>query len=329
MDFRTTISIARAPFSISHRRLTMLIGSCFTENIGRMMIQDLFPVEINPTGVLYNPASIASALDRIMENRTYTESELVEDCGVYHSMDHHSSFSSPEKTVMLSRINQSLATAHDTLSNAETLIVTFGTATAYNYLATGRVAGNCHKLPQSSFKKIRFTVDEITDMWTELTDRLERFNRNLKLIFTVSPIRYKAYGMHGSQVDKAILLMATEQIVEQLGGKAFYFPAYEIMLDDLRDYRFYDTDMIHPSKQAVEYIYESFQKTFYDKSTIEFASQCNKLTRRLSHRFMVNDPVRIKAFKNETETIIKRLSEVESNIEQLVTNFAKWQHSMQ
>lgn len=329
MDFRTTISISRAPFSISHRKPTLLIGSCFTENIGRMMMQDLFPVEINPSGVLYNPASIASALDRIIDNTPYTENELVEDRGVYHSMDHHSSFSSTDKTAMLKKINQSLATAHNALRNTETLIVTFGTATAYKYIATGKIAGNCHKIPQSYFEKIRFTSEEIAEMWTKLTDTLYRFNCNLKIIFTVSPIRYKAYGMHGSQVDKAVLLMAVEQIIEQLGENAFYFPAYEIMLDDLRDYRFYDTDMIHPSKQAVEYIYESFQKTFYDNSTLEFASRCNKLTRRLSHRFLVDDPIKIEAFKNETEALIKRLSETENNIEQLVTNFAKWQHSMQ
>ncbi len=329
MEFRTVIPAKRAPFSISHSEPVLLIGSCFTENIGRMMRGDLFPVTVNPSGVLYNPASIAKAIGSIIDNHPYTAGQLIFHNGVYHSMQHHSSFSSCNSDAVLEKINSHMTEAHQTLKNASTVIITFGTATAYRYRKTGEIAGNCHKIPQNEFDTVRLSVDDIVGAWKLLIDRVRAFNNSVRFIFTVSPIRYKAYGMHGSQLDKAVLLTAVDEIIRQFPDTAEYFPAYEIMLDDLRDYRFYDADMIHPSTQAVEYIYESFGKTFYTETTADLAKQCRKISRRLTHRFLIDDQDAIAAFRSETDEILTAMERMQPNIKELAQNFAKWHHSMQ
>lgn len=317
MQFRTIVTTEKTDIRIDYRRPVMMIGSCFTENIGRCMASELFPVMVNPNGVLYNPVSISASLRRIISGRLYEKDELLERDSVYHSMYHHSSFSGPDADAVLRRINFMQTKAKEVLSGASTLIVTFGTATVF--YRCGEAVGNCHKFPSQEFERRRLSVDETVDIWRETLLALRAYNPTLRVIFTVSPIRYKAYGYHGSQTDKAVLLMAVDRMVSEFPDTAYYFPAYEIVLDDLRDYRFYDADMIHPSAQAVEYVYETFRNTFYNRETQQTAERCSKLNRRLSHRFIVDDPAARMAFETETEKQVSQLSQLIPNLRSIIS----------
>ena len=225
-----------------------MVGSCFSDEIGAQMIQRALQVTCNPFGTLYNPLSIAQAL-------TMTEMpEIIQHEGLYHSMSHHGSFSRADKAEALQTICASIETMQQTLQEATVVIITFGTAWVYEM--NGAVVGNCHKLPADTFTRRRLSVEEIVSAWKLI---LERYP-DKHWLFTVSPIRHIKDGLHENQLSKATLLQA----VEQLGD---YFPSYEIMLDELRDYRFYADDLVHPSSLAVNYIWERFIDTFCTPQT--------------------------------------------------------------
>ena len=316
-QFRTIVTADKTDIRIDYRRPVMMIGSCFTENIGACMASELFPVMVNPNGVLYNPESISKSLLRIISGKLYGKDELLKHDSVYHSMYHHSSFSGPDADRVISRINFMQSKAKEVLAVASALIVTFGTATVFYRL--GEAVGNCHKLPAQEFERRRLSVEETVGIWRDTLLRLREYNPGLKVIFTVSPIRYKAYGYHGSQTDKAVLLLAVDRMVSEFPDMAYYFPAYEIVLDDLRDYRFYDADMIHPSAQAVEYVYEAFRTIFYNRETLQTAERCSKLNRRLSHRFIVDDPEARMVFEAETEKQVSQLSQIIPNLRSIIS----------
>lgn len=225
-----------------------MVGSCFSDEIGDQMKQRYLNVSCNPFGTLYNPLSIAQAL-------TMTEMPpLVEHDGLWHSMAHHGSFSRADKHEAEQAVAASIAVMQQALQEATVVIVTFGTAWVYEQ--DGVIVGNCHKLPENCFRRRRLRVDEIVETWRPL---LERYP-DKHWLFTVSPIRHIRDGLHENQLSKATLLQA----VEELGN---YFPSYEIMLDELRDYRFYADDLVHPSSLAVNYIWERFVDTFCTQQT--------------------------------------------------------------
>lgn len=225
-----------------------MVGSCFSDVIGEQMKQRYLKVTCNPFGTLYNPLSIAQAI-----NRTEVP-ELIEHEGLWHSMVHHGSFSRADKSEAEQAVRGSIETMQKALQEATVVIVTFGTAWVYE--KDGEIVGNCHKLPENCFTRRRLTVGEIVKAWKPI---LKKYN-DKKWLFTVSPIRHIKDGLHENQLSKATLLEA----VEQLGD---YFPSYEIMLDELRDYRFYADDLVHPSSLAVSYIWERFVDTFCTPQT--------------------------------------------------------------
>jgi hypothetical protein len=207
---------------------------------------------------------------------------------------------------VVSRINSKLVEASELLRRSQVLIVTFGTAYVYESKKTQNVVSNCHKLPAAEFNRRLMSIDEIVNMWSLLIADLRVVNPGLKIIFTVSPIRHLADGAHGNQVSKSTLLLAVERLCSQLDD-LLYFPAYEIMIDDLRDYRFYASDMTHPSDVAVDYIYEIFSQSFFSEETRNLAQECEKLTRRLTHRHMTDDLLAIEKFNQSTQQIIEKL----------------------
>jgi hypothetical protein len=200
---------------------------------------------------------------------------------------------------VVSRINSKLVEASAQLRRSQVLIITFGTAYVYESKKTQNVVSNCHKLPAAEFNRRLMSIDEIVNMWSLLIADLRVVNPGLKIIFTVSPIRHLADGAHGNQVSKSSLLLAVERLCSQLDD-LLYFPAYEIMIDDLRDYRFYASDMTHPSDVAVDYIYEIFSQSFFSEETRNLAQECEKLTRRLTHRHMTDDLLAIEKFNQST-----------------------------
>lgn len=319
--FRTAITpVLSSEIAIAHGHRIVMMGSCFSDNIGERLRQELFDVEVNPFGTLYNPASIAVALHRLIDNKAVDSSSLFNHNGMWHSFSHHSTFSGADHDEVLKNINQTIDRAHHSLQEAETLIVTFGTAYVYTLVETGDVVANCHKLPAARFNRRSMSVAEIVTLWSEVIERLRQFNQSIKIIFTVSPIRHLADGMHGNQLSKSTLLLAVEQLCKTFSGVAVYFPSYEIMMDDLRDYRFYASDMTHPSDVAVDYIYKLFGETFMPDSTRVLALECSRFTRRLRHRHMSNNGSFIQAFKQDTERLKTVLLQKHPQLERALNN---------
>lgn len=302
--FFTEVKIPPRPGIVAHGKEMWTIGSCFADEIGSRLRADLFQVRVNPCGTLYNPASIAGALQRIADGTLYTTADLFSHNGQWHCMDFHSAFSGSDPQSVLHGINTVVATLHQALPRLHTLMLTFGSAHIFTDRVTGRVAGNCHKLPSSRFIESDMTAAETAALFLPLLRRLRAAAPQLQVIFTVSPIRHKAYGYHADRLSKATLLLAVDEICR--GSGAEYFPSYEIMNDELRDYRFYAADMIHPSEVACDHIYSRFAQTFFTPATAELADECRRLTRRLEHR-LLGDPAAFATFREQTLSIASGL----------------------
>ena len=294
MELMTRIDIPESEWKMKTGAKVLLVGSCFADEIGEKMVRGGFEAMVNPFGTLYNPASIAASLLRSISEKEYTADsvELIqsESDGMWHSWMHHSSFSSLDVATLVERINGTTHCVADFLREADVLIVTMGTAIIYRLKETGMLVANCHKQLDSLFVRERLNSYDIVDQWQMLLQLLESVNPKLKVIFTVSPIRHKRDGYHVNQISKGILLQGVEEIVDGKlsNGTCHYFPSYEIMMDELRDYRFYADDMIHPSTQAVEYIWQRFQDTYFDNKTKDAVAKATKEWARHQHRQIVN-----------------------------------------
>lgn len=263
MELYTTIKIPKPPFRFSWQERILLLGSCFAENIGAKLAENKFNVDINPFGTLYNPASIAAALRMLLHPERFTANDLFRHEGVYHSFTHHSRFSSTSETECLEKINDRLFASAQEIRKTGYMVITLGTAYVYRLKSSGQVVANCHKLPEKMFDRSMLSVAEIVSEWKELLLSLWEQCPDLKILFTVSPIRHWKDGAHGNQLSKATLLLAADTLQTAYPERIAYFPAYEIMMDELRDYRFYATDMLHPSELAVDYIWQRLQKISY------------------------------------------------------------------
>ena len=287
MNLQTTVEIAPPPFKIKADDKIMLLGSCFAAEIGEKLSQSGFDTLTNPFGTLYNPASIAALLLRCISQTEYTRhsAEIFQDPGgTWHSWMHHSRYSSPTAETLTNTLNTTTQQAAHYLETANILIVTFGTAIIYRLRETNMLVANCHKQPDSLFLRERLTPYDIADHWHTLTDILHSTNPSLKIIYTVSPIRHKRDGLHTNQISKGILLQAADELARP---PHCYFPSYELLLDELRDYRFYADDMIHPSPLAVEYIWQKFKDTFMDPATQDTCLKNLKAWKRSQHRQII------------------------------------------
>ncbi len=258
MKLLTPVEIPEYPFRIDHRSSLLMLGSCFTQEVGRRLGEYLFPVCINPLGTIYNPLSVKRVLKVANEKRSYEKKDLDRNGDLWFSFDHSTVFSSVNAPVALERMNRGLEEAKGSLEEAELLILTWGTAWIFRFRANGRVVSNCHKLPADDFLRTRLSAEEIVAEYDSLLNGLFERKPDLKVLFTVSPVRHWKDGANGNQLSKATLLLAVEKLVERFPERCFYFPSYEIMMDELRDYRWYAWDMLHPAEQASGYIWERF-----------------------------------------------------------------------
>lgn len=285
MPFFTEIQIPEFPFKLDYSGKMMLMGSCFSESIGQKLLDLKFGVDLNPFGILYNPESIANSLKILMDRRLFAPEDLFFDQGIWNSFYHHSRFSDVNREVALANINKRILASHEFLKTADFLAVTFGTAWVYELRQTGLVVSNCHKIPAKEFKRYRLEVVEVVEKWRVLLDTLWQFNPSLKIIFTVSPIRHWKDGAMENQLSKSTLLLAIDQIRRGFGdGQISYFPSYEIVMDELRDYRFYGEDMLHLSPVAVDHIFAKFEQTAIAPEALKTALQVTKIMRALQHR---------------------------------------------
>ncbi len=281
--FCTPVQTPRAKRALDHAAHIISIGSCFSEHVAGRLAQFHFSVCANPSGILYNPLSISSQLRRVLSAKPYGEDELFSHDGLFHSFDHHSDFSAPDAAQCLERINRSFAHAAATVKSLDALIVTFGTAFAYRLAGQGRLVTNCHKLPHDRFKRDLLPIAYIVDDWLSLMDQLLQARPSLGIILTVSPVRHLRDNAHENQVSKSHLLAAVYELEKKL-SQVHYFPAYEIMMDELRDYRFYDDDMVHPSPLAVDYIWQRFVDTCVAETSREFIRRYAPIVAARNHR---------------------------------------------
>lgn len=286
MKLITEVALPEYPFRLDHETPILMLGSCFTENIGRQLERFLFPACVNPFGVIYNPLSVKKGLEALIQKDAYGEDDLDLHNELWFSFDHYSGFSSPDRDETLEKINSSFRSAKELLKDTDVLILTWGTSWVYHYNKTGQVVCNCHKIPAKEFTRTQLSTEEIIAAYQELLPHLFGFNSKLKIIHTVSPVRHWKDGAHGNQLSKAALLLAGEALHKQYPEQFFYFPSYEIVMDELRDYRFYTADMLHTSEQTTEYIWKKFLKVLVSESSMEFIRDLEPILKMMEHRPM-------------------------------------------
>ncbi|HCE56446.1 MAG TPA: GSCFA domain protein [Prolixibacteraceae bacterium] len=289
--FRTEVKIPEFRYKTGYAHQNMFLGSCFTENIGSRMAVLKYPVDINPFGILYNPESVANSLKMLLNGRKFSLTDLVHHEGLWHSFSHHGRFSSEDANVTLQQINERLEYSSAFLKTAGFLFITFGTARVYKHKKSGETVANCHKIPDSEFIRSRLTVDEIVAEYLRLIDEIRAVNPSIKIIFTVSPIRHWKDGAVENQLSKATLLLAIDEIIHSRGENCAYFPAYELVMDELRDYRFYAPDMLHISDVAIDFIWNKFENALIDAESRQISVRVQKIVQAANHRpFNKNTP---------------------------------------
>lgn len=293
-NFRLVLEIPPFSQKINLRDNLMLSGSCFSEHISRHLTASKFTVLENPNGILFNPVSLASSIISYIENKTYQEEELFYFNELWSSWNHHSCFSHPDKQTALKQINASQNAAHLFLQKTDWLILTLGSAFVYEWAKTSsalypekdrntNIVANCHKVPATHFRKRLLSSEEVFTVLDNLRYRLTLFNPNIKTIFTISPVRHTRDGLIENNRSKAVLIQAVHHLVEKF-EKNFYFPSYELILDELRDYRFYTEDMVHPNYLAIRYVWERFSDCCIDSSCYPLMKEMERINMALAHR---------------------------------------------
>jgi len=307
MKLITEVALPDYTFRLDHDNPVLLMGSCFTENIGRLMERYLFPVCVNPFGVIYNPLSMKKGLEALINRDRYGVEDLKQHNDLWFSFDHYTGFSSPDREEALEGINQSFLSAKDLLNKADTLVMTWGTSWVYRYNETGQVVCNCHKIPAREFTRTRLSTKEVISAYESILPELFEFNSDLKIINTISPVRHWKDGAHGNQLSKATLLLAGDVLQEQFPEQFFYFPSYEIVMDELRDYRFYTGDMIHTNDQATVYIWEKFKQSLISESSIKTIHDLEPLLKMRDHRPFNRSADSTENLQDQLDELVKKM----------------------
>ena len=288
LKFKLTLASKRAENSMGYRDNLFLIGSCFSENMGAKLNTHLFKVFENPHGVLFNPISVAQSLSDCIQNKQYTEADLFQLNEVWNSWNHHSRFSGISVEDALDKINNSITKAHAFLKTADHIVITLGSAWVYQLnsqspFAAGQVVANNHKAPASWFNKSLMKPDALVLLLNKMVKELLQFNAHLQIIFTISPVRHLREGLVENNRSKAVLIQAVHEIVDSTASVA-YFPSYEYVIDDLRDYRFYAEDLVHPNYAASNYVWEKWVETYMNEETQNIMKQVAELQLAMQHK---------------------------------------------
>ena len=303
MNFTTPVGLPETNLYITPSSHTLFLGSCFAERIAQHMLRSALPVCVNPFGTLYNPLSIAAALDAIMRGNDAAEWYYQGREGNWHSRMHSTAFSSATSEECRAGVIDALQKGNAFLAKTDVLVVTFGTAHVFEY--KGRVVANCHRQPASDFTTRCLSIDEIVQTWKVTLNRLWSMRPELMVIFTVSPYRYSNYGMHENTLSKSVLHLAVDELL-RYDHRILYFPAYEIVMDELRDYRFYAPDMLHVSEQTSDYIWSRFMEWTFSAETHAYRNKWLAICRDLAHRPLRPESVEYLEFRRKAE---KRKSE--------------------
>ena len=283
MELSTRVKIPESSIRIDYNSRLAFFGSCFADNISAQFASKKFKVFANPFGTVYNPLSIECNIQNIVEAKVFGEQDVFKDersDGHWHCWDAHSSLSAKTKEECIAKLNNTCAQAREFLQQAGTVFITVGSAFVYSL--NGNVVANCHRQDPRQFERRLISVDEAAEAIQKIVALLRDMNRDIRIVFTVSPIRHLGDGAHGNNLSKATILLAINKALEEIDGE--YFPSYEIVMDELRDYRFYNDDMIHLSKTAEEYIFERMTETYCDNATRENMAKVEKFLKMANHR---------------------------------------------
>ena len=289
MKFRYELEVKKMPFPIQYTDRLWLIGSCFTENIGEKLRYNGFHVFENPNGILFNPISVGEAIANAVEQKKITATDLFELNEGFHSWQHHSRFSGTSADEVVGKINQSTMAANQSLQHATHVLITIGSAWVYqltnkaaNY-AVNKVAANNHKAPADWFSKALMSADEVNNVLATILSNIKKINADCKVIFTISPVRHLREGAVENNRSKAALITAVHNIVSE-HDNCYYFPAYELVMDDLRDYRFYAEDLVHPNYYATQYVWEKFVSACISEEAYGLMEQIQDIKQAFKHK---------------------------------------------
>ena len=315
MQFRTQIPIAKSNHQIDYGSEIVSLGSCFAVNMGDKLDYFKFQNTTNPFGILFHPLALEKFITFALRDIHYTEADIFYLNERWHCFDAHSDLSDPVKESLLNSLNSALSKTHKKLSTASHLIITLGTAWVYTHLKTEELVANCHKVPQKEFSKRLLTSQEIALSLQNSIDITRKINPDLQLIFTVSPVRHIKDGYIQNQWSKSNLIAALHSVINSAGNEnCSYFPSYEIMMDELRDYRFYTEDMIHPNITAIDYIWLRFTETWISENALAIMKEADSIQKGLQHRPFNPDSDQHRDFVNRINSRIAKLQELYPHI---------------
>lgn len=306
MEFKVSQSFPNLSKSITYDHKILAIGSCFAQNMGSLLTQHHFNLVLNPFGIVFNPVSLAYQLACLLEPSSFNKEKYVSyHQELYHSWLHHGSYSASNEADFFNKIEADILRAHEQFKQASTLIITWGSANVYELLGTDMVVSNCHKFPSQKFQKRRLSVAEIVAIYKPILASISAFNPSLQIVWSVSPVKYLRDGLNQNNLSKSTLFLAMEELMNAYPN-SYYFPAFEIQQDELRDYRFYDVDMAHPSQQAIQYIWEQFVSHCLDADTQKKMQQIAEFNRAMQHRVLHADTSEYMAFRQQTLAKVKQ-----------------------
>jgi len=321
--FRTSLKIQDFPDKMKYRHPVLCLGSCFAEHMAQKLTERKFDVLLNPFGIQYNPFSVAQSIQYLLGHGSYEKKDLFFNDGLWHSYDHHGSFSHPSADVVLEKINEAVEKGRKYLQKGKWCIITLGTAYVFIEKEQQRIVANCHKMPGRRFDRKKMKVEEVVRQLQSAIEGIWQQNPSMNFLFTVSPVRHIRDGLVENQRSKAVLLLAVEQLTQTF-DKVHYFPSYELLLDDLRDYRFYAPDMIHPTPQAIDYIWEHFSQSLINEVERPLMKEVEKIVRASRHRPL--HPER-EAHRQFVKLQLKKMEELERQYEFLDFGLEKRQYS--
>lgn len=288
-----------------HSRV-MLLGSCFAENMGVKFDYFKFQATTNPFGIIFNPVSIQQLVSRVVNQHFFTEEDIFFQHDSWHCFEVHSELSHCDATVFLARLNQILVAVYQEMMSMTHCIVTLGTSWVYRWNETQKIVANCHKMPQKNFEKVLLPVSVIQESLHQIVTMIQKVNSNANFVFTISPVRHLKDGFVENTLSKSHLITALHALMPMM-NRASYFPSYELMMDELRDYRFYDRDMLHLNSTAIDFIWDRFMTSFTTKETQVWMQEIDAIQKALLHRPFQPESDGYRKFRAKLEERIQRL----------------------
>ena len=315
MQFTTKIPIQKSSFPIDYDSKIMLLGSCFAENMGEKFEYFKFQTVVNPFGIIFNPVSLAKIIERSVQKNYFTEDDIFFHNELWHCFEVHSELSNSDKNTFLNSLNELINSTHQQLNDSTHIIITLGTSWVYRNIESNEIVANCHKVPQKQFTKELLSIETIVQSLESILFHVSILNPNCKFIFTVSPVRHIKDGFIENTLSKAHLIAAIHSVLNQefstslelTNQNYIYFPAYEIMMDELRDYRFYSEDLLHPNQTAIDYIWIQFFENYISESEFGLMNDICSIQKGLKHRPFNPNTESHQKFLNQLDLKIKTI----------------------